>query len=114
MAIDLFSLYVLFSQYRSCVNTLENYFFQVLFYSLAYVCIIYEKIRVKFPWDFYWDSKTYKVKRSTVTSQYFFLIVSAPLSNVSIYWVKCPVVVTGTERHYYKMIGIQRIFQVDI
>ena len=28
-AIDLFSLYVLFSQYRSCDNTLENYFFLI-------------------------------------------------------------------------------------
>ena len=29
VSIDLFSLYVLFSQYRSCDNTLENCFFQI-------------------------------------------------------------------------------------
>ena len=48
--IDLFSLHVLFSQCRSCDDTLENRFFQILSYSHAYVCIIYEKIkRDKFP-----------------------------------------------------------------
>ena len=42
--IDLFSLYVLFSQYRSRDNTLENCFFQIYSsYSRAYVRIIYEK-----------------------------------------------------------------------
>ena len=35
--INLFSLYVLFSQYRSCDNTLENCFFQILSYSRAYL-----------------------------------------------------------------------------
>ena len=34
---DLFSLYVLFSQYRSCDNTLENCVFQILSCSRAYV-----------------------------------------------------------------------------
>ena len=38
--IDLFSLYVLFSQYRSCDNTLENCFFQISSDSLAYVRVI--------------------------------------------------------------------------
>ena len=38
--IDLFSLYVLFSQYRSCDNTLENSFFQISSYSRAYEPII--------------------------------------------------------------------------
>ena len=36
--IDLLSLYVLFSQYRSCDNTLENCFFQISSCSRAYVC----------------------------------------------------------------------------
>ena len=41
--IDLFSLYVLFSQYRSCDNTLENCFSQISSYSRAYLRVIYEK-----------------------------------------------------------------------
>ena len=44
-AIDLFSLYVLFSQYRSSDNTRENCFFQILSYSRAYLLIIYEKTK---------------------------------------------------------------------
>ena len=43
--IDLFSLLVLFSQYRSCVNTLENCFFQILSYSTANVSKIYDKTK---------------------------------------------------------------------
>ena len=35
--IDLFSLYVLFSQYSSCGHTLENCFFQISSCSRAYV-----------------------------------------------------------------------------
>ena len=46
---DLFSLYVLFSQYRSCDNTLENCFFQISSHSLANVCIIYEKTKGQVP-----------------------------------------------------------------
>ena len=42
-AIDLISLYVLFSQYMSCDNTLENCFFQISSYSRAYLRVIYEK-----------------------------------------------------------------------
>ena len=42
-AIDLFSLYVLFSQYMSCDNTLENCFFQISSYSRAYLRVIYEE-----------------------------------------------------------------------
>ena len=33
-SIDLFSLYILFSQYKSCDNTLENCFFQISFYHV--------------------------------------------------------------------------------
>ena len=43
--IDLFSLLVLFSKYRSCVNTLENCFFQILSYSTANVSKIYDKTK---------------------------------------------------------------------
>ena len=42
---DLLSLYVLFSQYMSCDNTLENCFFQILSNSRAYLRIIYEKTK---------------------------------------------------------------------
>ena len=42
-AIDLFSLYILFSQYMSCDNTLENCFFQISSYSRAYLRVISEK-----------------------------------------------------------------------
>ena len=55
------SLYVLLSQYRSCDNTLGDCFFQISFYSMS---INYEKTRVKFPWDLYWENKTYELKRS--------------------------------------------------
>ena len=47
--IDLFSLYVLFSQYRSFDDTLENCFFQILSYSRAYLCVMYEKTKGKVP-----------------------------------------------------------------
>ena len=61
---------VLFSQYRSCDNILENCFFQIYSsYSCAYVRIIYEKKRVKFLWDLYWENKIYKLKRSILSSQ---------------------------------------------
>ena len=45
--IDLFNLYVLFSQYRSCNNTLENCFFQISSCSRAYVRT--KRQSVKFP-----------------------------------------------------------------
>ena len=49
VGIDLFSLYVLFSQYRSRDNTLGNRFFQISSYSLAYLRIIYEKTMGQVP-----------------------------------------------------------------
>ena len=49
MIIHLFSLYVLFSQYRSCDNTLGNRFFQISSYSRAYLRIIYEKTMGQVP-----------------------------------------------------------------
>ena len=48
-SIDLLSLYVLFSQYRSCDNTLENCFFQISSYSRAYLVIIYKKTKGQVP-----------------------------------------------------------------
>ena len=46
---DLFSLYVLFYQYRSCDDTLEQCFFQISYYSRVYVRIIYEKTKAQIP-----------------------------------------------------------------
>ena len=43
--INLFSLYVLFSQYRLCDDTLEHCFFQISSYSQANLRIIYEKTK---------------------------------------------------------------------
>ena len=62
--IDLFSLYVLFSQYRQCDNTLENsvsFKLWLLYVHISYISYI---IYVKFPLDLYWINKTYKLKRS--------------------------------------------------
>ena len=47
--IYLFMLYVLFSQYRSCDNTLGNCFFQIRPYSRAYLRIIYEETKGQVP-----------------------------------------------------------------
>ena len=47
--IYLFRLYVLFSQYRSCDNTLENCFFQITPYPRAYLRIIYEETKGQVP-----------------------------------------------------------------
>ena len=47
--IDLFSLDVLFSKYRSRDNTLGNRFFQISSYSRAYLRIIYEKTKGQVP-----------------------------------------------------------------
>ena len=52
---DLFSLYVLFSQYRSFDNTLKNCFFQSSSCSRAYVRA--KRQSVKFPLDLYWEKK---------------------------------------------------------
>ena len=48
-SIELFSLYVLFSQYRSCDNTLENCFSQISSCSRAYLRVIYEKTKSQVP-----------------------------------------------------------------
>ena len=49
VTIYLFMLYVLFSQYRSCDNTLGNCFFQITPYSRAYLRIIYEETKGQVP-----------------------------------------------------------------
>ena len=64
LPIDPFSLYVLFSLYRSCDNTLKYCFVQILSYSRAYLCIICKKTKGKFPRNLYWENKKYKVNRS--------------------------------------------------
>ena len=49
LLIDLFSLNVLFSQYRSRANTRGNCFFQISFYSRACLRIISEKTMGQVP-----------------------------------------------------------------
>ena len=59
----LFSLYVLFSQYRSCDITLGNCFFQISSCSRAYVRT--KRQSVKFAWDLcVREYKPYQLKRS--------------------------------------------------
>ena len=67
VTIDLFRLYVLLSQCRSCANTLLNCFFQITSYSRAYVPVSTHKKKqsVKFPLDrSIGKRKTYKLKRA--------------------------------------------------
>ena len=47
--IELFSLYVLFSQYRSCDKALENCFCQISSYSRTYLRVIYKKTKGQVP-----------------------------------------------------------------
>jgi len=70
-AIDLFSLYVLFSQNRSCDSTLENSPFK---FHLIHVHISMHSLwkdkgsnSSELPWDLYWENKIYKLKRSIPT-----------------------------------------------
>ena len=67
--IDLFCLYVLFSQYKSFDNTLNNCFCQIstLYYQssalyLHLTVLIMKRQRVKFPWDLKWKNMA-KLKR---------------------------------------------------
>ena len=60
--IDLFSLYILFSQNRSCDNTPENCFFQISSYSHAFVRIIYEKTKDQVPLDSLLGKQNMRVK----------------------------------------------------
>ena len=61
--IDLFSLYILFSQYRSCDNTPENCFFQISSYSRAFVRIIYEKTKGQVPLEPLLGKQNMRVKQ---------------------------------------------------
>ena len=65
-SIDLTSLYVLFSQYKSRSNTLGNSFFQISFYLRAHLRLTVKRQWGKFPWDLYWENKTYKLNRFIV------------------------------------------------
>ena len=66
-SIDLFRLYVLFSQYRSCDNTLENFFFKFRLIHVHIYAQFMKRPRVMFPWDLYWENKIYKLKRSILS-----------------------------------------------
>ena len=46
---DLLNLYVLFSHFRQRYGTPENCFFPMLSYARAFVCVINEKTKGKFP-----------------------------------------------------------------
>ena len=63
LIIDLFSLYVLFSQYRSCDNTPDIFFFQILSHSCVYELIIDKRQRV---------NTTYKLKRFIIIASVMF------------------------------------------
>ena len=91
--IDLFSLYVLFSQYRSRNNTLGNCFFHISSYSRTYVRIVYEKTKVEFPWDLYSENKTYKLKRSITK------------------WLRLKVIISARSRWSYEKRGLWTVYQ---
>ena len=69
--VDLFSLYVLFSHFRPRDVTRGNSFFQMSSYARANVRIINEKNKRQIPMKasrgLKWQSKMYKLKRSTKT-----------------------------------------------
>ena len=66
--IDLFSLYLLFSNSRPRDVTLGNSFFQMSSYARAYLCVNLWKNKRKIPPEashgLKWENKTYKLKRS--------------------------------------------------
>ena len=68
--IDVFSLYVLFSHSDHVMVPDRTVFFKfrlIKVHPRAYVCIINEKTKGKFPGKFFrdlnWENRTYKVKR---------------------------------------------------
>lgn len=68
-----FSLYVLFSQCRSCDNNLEDCFFQIVPHSRAYVSIIMKKTKGEIPPELHWENKTYQPRQKMqVTESSFF------------------------------------------
>ena len=58
-----FSLYILFSQKRSCDNTPKNCFFQISSYSRAFVRIIYEKTKGQVPLEPLLGKQSMRVKQ---------------------------------------------------
>ena len=60
--IDLLSLYILFSQYRSFDDTLENCFFQIFSYPRAYLRVMYEKTKGKVPLGPLWGKQNIKAR----------------------------------------------------
>ena len=62
--IHLFSLYVLFSECRSCYNTLQDRFFQISPHPRAYVSVIMKKTKDEIPAELHRENKTYQSKRS--------------------------------------------------
>ena len=80
---DLFSFYILFSQYRSCDNTLENCFFHISSNSPAYVHRIYEKTK---------GQQNIQAKTSiawSVHEQAISLVICVPLPGKHISLVIC-------------------------
>ena len=67
-SIDLFRLYILFSQYRSCDDTQEIWSFVLQTYSCLHVLFLMNKTKDQISWvsshDLYWENKMYKRKRS--------------------------------------------------
>ena len=59
-----FSLYVSFSECRSCYNILEDRFFQISPHSRAYVSIIMKKTKGEIPPELHRENKTYQPKSS--------------------------------------------------
>ena len=67
LSTPLYSLYVLFSQYKSCENTLENCFYLwILSNSRAQYAWFMKRHSGMFSWDLYmyWENKTFKLKMS--------------------------------------------------
>ena len=66
--IDLFRLYILFSQYRSFDDTQEIWSFVLQTYSCLHVLFLMNKTKDQISWvsshDLYWENKMYKRKRS--------------------------------------------------
>ena len=65
-SIDLTNLYVLFSQYKSVIILYGAVSFKFrLIYENIYAYTV-KRQRGKFPWDLYWENKTYKLNRFIV------------------------------------------------
>ena len=56
---------IFFENCRWVPLTLQNCFFQISDYSTVYTWFM-KRQRVNFPWDLYWENKTYKLKVSII------------------------------------------------